>query len=67
MNIRKSLVACLMITPVLVLGPVAATASQLSSPQGVFDESGGVLAPKVYFPDQEQGDLYLATVIGGET
>jgi len=67
MNIRKSLVACLMITPVLALSPVTSTASQLSSPQGVFDESGGVLAPEVYFPEQEQGDLYLVTVIGGQT
>jgi len=67
MNIRKSLAACLMITPVLALSPAATTASQLSSSQGVFDESGGVLAPEVYFPEQEQGDLYLVTVIGGET
>jgi len=67
MNIRKSLAACLMITPVLALSPATTTASQLSSSQGVFDGSGGVLAPKVYFPEQEQGDLYLVTVIGGET
>ena len=67
MNIRKSLVACLMITPVLALSPAATTASQLSSSQGVFDESGGVLAPEVYFPGQEEGDLYLVTVVDGET
>ena len=67
MNIRKSLFAFLMITPVLALSPTAATASQLSSSQGVFDESGGLLAPKVYFPELEQGDLYLATVVGGQT
>ena len=67
MNIRKTLLAFLMFTPVLALSPAAATASQLSSSQGVFDEFGGALAPKVYFPEPEQGDLYLTTVVAGQT
>jgi hypothetical protein len=67
MNIRSTLLAPLMLAPMLALGPVTGTAGQLSSSQGVFDELGGFLAPKLYFAKPQQGDLYLATVVGGLT
>lgn len=67
MNIRKKLLAFLMFTTVLALNPVTATASQLSSSQGVFDDFGGVLAPKLYFGEPQQGDLYLVAMASGTT
>jgi len=67
MKTRKTLFASLLFTSFVALNPVVSSAAQLSSTQGVFDESGGTLAPKIYFAEPQQGDLYLATVVSGNT
>lgn len=67
MNIRKTLLALLICTPIATLSPVAATASQLSASQGVYDELGGILAPKLHFGKPQQGDLYLVAMASGIT
>jgi hypothetical protein len=67
MKLSRVLLASSLLFSSLAVYPLAGAAGQFSATRGVFNGSGGLIEPKIYFPDAEYGDLYLATVLDGVT
>lgn len=61
----KQWIHALAITTTLTAGVVLAS-PDFRAERSLYDGSGGVISPTLHFSEVESGDLYLATLVGGE-